>query len=172
MVAIDPNQPGIRWRATTQCLEVKAFLLQLSLLVKPAAKPEAPFPTLEDGGSTVLSQACSHPVEGWWGERRQRLRALWGHGLHQTRRRRRTCHACRWAFHPVVCRQGCHQTRAPPHAMVWLGGRDELAGGLCRACQVTGSSCLIRRQSRLSRRGIFPPHAPERHEAVWGIQWS
>jgi hypothetical protein len=40
-------------------LEAKAFLLQLSLLVEPAAKPEVPFPTLEDGGSAMLCQALS-----------------------------------------------------------------------------------------------------------------
>jgi hypothetical protein len=62
MISIDPNRPGVRRRATTQCLEAKAFLLQLSLLVKPAVKPEALFPTLEDSGSMMLCQACSSPV--------------------------------------------------------------------------------------------------------------
>jgi hypothetical protein len=59
---VDPNQPGIGRCATTQCLETKALLLQLSLLVEPATKPDAPFPTLEYSGSSMLCQACSPPL--------------------------------------------------------------------------------------------------------------
>jgi hypothetical protein len=39
-------------------LETKALLLQLSLLVEPAMKPDVLFPKLEYGGSLMLCQAC------------------------------------------------------------------------------------------------------------------
>ena len=93
---IDPDQPGIGRSATTQCLETKVILF---LLFKPATKPDAPFPTLEYGGSTMFCQACSPPFSGVVGrEKTKTVRSSVGmrSSFHQLNRRRRTCRACQW----------------------------------------------------------------------------
>jgi hypothetical protein len=92
---------------------------------------------------------------------RRSLCPLWGCGLHQTSRQRRTCHARQWEFYLVVHWHGCHQTQAPPcndWLMSWLVNCAKLVRQLDRvASSIGGVGQAIR---------VHSPHALEGHGAV------
>jgi hypothetical protein len=96
--SISPDRAGIGRCATAQRLETEALLLRHSLLVGPATKPDAPFPTLKVGVSLMaLPGLLPLVLEVVERERGRRLQALLRRSLCQTSRHRSLCHARRWS---------------------------------------------------------------------------
>jgi hypothetical protein len=113
-----------------------------------------PFPTLENGGGSKLSQACSPSFKKWWRGRRRIL-----HGHCRTSRCGRRGQARQWLCSPRLCGQGCHQPfLAPPHAPLWVGGSWlSLRWGMCRAWR--WSCCPLVSGRGCHRPFVSPPHA-------------